>query len=37
MEWVAAYDAFTEKKPGDDSERVYIITREKKQEGKLYL
>jgi SAM-dependent methyltransferase len=37
MEWVAAYDALTEKKPKKDSERVYIIAREKKKEGKLYL
>lgn len=37
MEWVAAYDALTEKKPKKESERVYIIAREKKQAGKLYL
>lgn len=37
LEWVAAYDALTEKKPKKESERVYIIAREKKQAGKLYL
>lgn len=37
MEWVAVYDALTEKKPGKDSERVYIIAKEKKQAGKLYV
>lgn len=37
MEWVAVYDALTKKKPRKHSERVYIIAREKKQPGKLYL
>lgn len=37
MEWVAVYDALTKKKPKKHSERVYIIAREKKQPGKLYL
>jgi len=37
MEFVAAYEALTEKKPKKNSERVYIIAREKKQEDKLYL
>lgn len=37
MEWVAVYDAFTEKKPPKNSERVYIIAREKHQAVKLYL
>ncbi|MBH1941551.1 class I SAM-dependent methyltransferase [Mobilitalea sibirica] len=37
MEWVAAYDTLTEKKPKPDSERVYIIAREKRQKDKLYL
>jgi hypothetical protein len=27
----------TERKPKNDSERVYIIAREKKQAGKLYI
>jgi SAM-dependent methyltransferase len=37
MEWVTAYDAFTHEPPKKDSERVYIIAREKKQKGKYYL
>lgn len=37
MEWVAVYDALTERKPKKDSERVYIIAREKRQEDKLYV
>ena len=37
MEWVAVYDTLTEKKPKKDSERVYIIAREKRQEDKKYL
>jgi len=37
MEWVAAYDSLTVKKPKKDSERVYIVAREKKQADKLYL
>lgn len=37
MEWVAAYDMLSEKKPKKDSERVYIIAREKRQSDKLYL
>jgi SAM-dependent methyltransferase len=37
MEWVAAYDALTEKKPKKSSERVYIIAREKRQADKLYV
>jgi predicted TPR repeat methyltransferase len=37
MEFVTVYDMLTERKPQADSERVYIIAREKKQEGKLYL
>ena len=37
MEWVAVYDALTEKKPKKDSERVYIIAREKRQKNKLYV
>ncbi len=37
MEWVAVYDALTENKPKKDSERVYIIAREKRQNNKLYL
>lgn len=37
MEFVTAYDAFTREAPKPDSERIYIIAKEKKQEGKLYL
>jgi len=37
MELVAVYDMLTEKKPKKDSERVYIIAREKRQEDKMYL
>lgn len=37
MEWVAAYDAITKKKPTDNSERLYIIAREKRQNKKLYI
>ncbi|MGB4657925.1 MAG: class I SAM-dependent methyltransferase, partial [Mobilitalea sp.] len=36
MELVAVYDALTEKKPKKNSERVYIIAREKRQKDKLY-
>lgn len=37
MEWIAVYDALSEKQPKKDSERVYILAKEKHQEGKLYL
>lgn len=37
MEWIAAYDELTEDEPKSDSERVYIIAREKRSENKLYL
>lgn len=37
MEWVAVYDALTENRPGSECERFYIIVREKKQTGKLYI
>ncbi len=37
MEWVAVYHALTEDAPQTDSERVYILAREKHQENKLYL
>lgn len=37
MEWVAVYDTLTEIIPGEDSERVYIIAREKRQQNKLYI
>jgi len=37
MEWVAVYDALTEKKPKKDCERVYIIAREKRHAEKLYI
>ncbi len=37
LEWVAVYDALSEKKPKKNSERVYIIAREKHQADKLYV
>ncbi|MCR5823200.1 MAG: class I SAM-dependent methyltransferase [Lachnospiraceae bacterium] len=37
LEFVAAFDAFTMEAPKTDSERVYYIAREKRQEGKLYV
>jgi SAM-dependent methyltransferase len=37
MELLAIYDMLTEKKPKKDSERVYIVAREKRQENKKYL
>ena len=37
MEWVAVYDSLTEKRPQEDTERVYIIAREKRQKNKRYL
>jgi SAM-dependent methyltransferase len=37
MEWIAVYDTLTEKRPKKDSERVYILAREKHQQGKTYL
>lgn len=36
MEYIIAYDAFTKNKPRDDSERLCIIAREKRQENKWY-
>lgn len=37
MEWVAAYDMLSVGKPRKNSERVYIIAREKRQKNKFYL
>ncbi len=37
MEFVAVYDALTEKKPKKTSERVYFIAREKRQANKVYI
>lgn len=37
MEFIAAYDAFTRNAPGPKSERIYIVAREGRQKGKLYL
>lgn len=37
MEFLAAYDAFTRQPPREDSERIYVIAREKYQEGKKYI
>ncbi|MEG1742031.1 MAG: class I SAM-dependent methyltransferase [Acetivibrio sp.] len=36
MEFVATYDALTKEEPREESERIYIIAREKKQAGKYY-
>ncbi len=36
MEFVTAYDAFTKEPPKENSERIYIIAREGRQEGKFY-
>ena len=33
MEFVTAYDAFTREKPGKNSERIYIVAREKGKTG----
>ncbi len=37
MEFIAAYDAFSNHPPCADSERIYIVAREQHQENKLYL
>ncbi|BCJ96222.1 hypothetical protein acsn021_37910 [Anaerocolumna cellulosilytica] len=37
MEFVTVYDAFTQDKPHEKSERVYFIAREKYQENKSYV
>lgn len=37
MELVTMYDAFTHHAATEDSERIYVIAREKKQEGKYYI
>ncbi|BCN32143.1 class I SAM-dependent DNA methyltransferase [Anaeromicropila herbilytica] len=36
MEFVTAYDAFTNEEPKETSERIYIVAREKRQEKKYY-
>lgn len=36
MEFVTAYDAFTKEPPRRDSERIYVVAKEKYQEGKKY-
>lgn len=36
MEFVTAYDAFTREPPKKDSERIYIVAREGRQEQKFY-
>lgn len=36
MEFVTAYDAFTNEPPKKDSERIYIVAREAAQENKFY-
>lgn len=37
MEFVACYDAFTHNPPTDDSERIYVLAREKWTQGKTYI
>lgn len=37
MEFITAYDAFTRMPPKDNSERVYIVAREKYQDDKKYI
>lgn len=37
MELVAVYDAFTREAPTQESQRIYVIAREKACEGKLYI
>ena len=37
MEFVAVYDAFTKEPPKENSERIYIVAREGRQEGKYYI
>lgn len=36
MEYVTAYDAFTQQPPMENSERIYIVAREKQQDEKYY-
>ncbi len=36
MEFITAYDAFTNAAPRENSERIYILARERHQNGKLY-
>lgn len=36
MEFVTAYDAFTREPVKENSERIYVVAREKRQEGKFY-
>lgn len=37
MEFITAYDAFTEEEPKVESERIYVIAREGRQEHKYYV
>lgn len=37
MEWVTAYHTLSEDEPRKDSERIYVIAREKHQEDKFYI
>lgn len=37
LEYVTAYDAFTYNPPSDNSERIYIVAREARQENKEYI
>lgn len=36
MEYVTSYEAFTEREPNPQSERIYIVAREKRQQTKYY-
>lgn len=37
MEYIAAYDAFSKEEPNPESERIYIIAKETRQEKKMYI
>lgn len=37
MEFITAYDALTREPPREDSERIYVVAKEKYQEGKKYV
>lgn len=37
MEYVTAYDACSKNPPSEESERIYVIAKEKKQNNKLYI
>lgn len=37
MEWIGAYDAESGDEPCEESERIYVIAKEKRQDNKLYI